>query len=326
MSSLSWFYFEVLAYSIWIMLILSAIYLTVNSRSHNSKLFLQKRNVSLFYALNCATIVTIISFAVFSFCSIYHSKPWGVIYSLSWSFWVFSVFIWICLLAIKNWLIYYKDKWSFYIAQSKWQQIINPNVLSGDLYTAQNWFIVNHDTYGHFGYVVKLFGGGAVFCGMIVSLVWLLPPHVPHTAAYYVCILVTMICYTPWVLLYIYCLWKTPPLDDPFHIHWESKMHAKILALNLPNPPLCTVYAALTGDLRAFFVTSFIGSIALFSMLFVSTYFLIPKHENVPKVQETITLKMVLTDPQTLNLFMKHLNTELSVTLYISYVELTYIL
>ena len=321
MLSLPWpyfHYFEITAYSIWICIILYAIYLTVNSRSHNSKLFLQKRNVSLFYALNCASIMLINSFALFGFCCIHYSEPWGLIYSLSWSFWVSSTFIWICLLAIKNWLIYYKDKWSFYIAQSKWQQIINPNVLTDDLYTAQNWFIANHHKYGHFGYVVKLFGGVAVCCGILVSLVWLLPPFVSLSGIYYLSITVIMTLYMPWVSLYIYCVWKTPPLDDPFNIHWEARWHAKLLAMNSPHPPALALYSMVTGDMRGFFLSAFIGSIFIFLMLFVSTYFLVPKHtkqnrRSSKKSEQSITLEMVLTNAQTLNLFMNHLSKELSI-------------
>ena len=120
--------------------------------------------------------------------------------------------------------------------------------------------------------------------------------------------------------MYIYCVCKTPALDDPFAIHWESKWHARFVLLTSLNVPICMVYieSADIDDETVYVVPLFLLSMYAFCMLFVSSY-LVPRRctkkmgpiLNSEKGQD-VSLKMVLSDPETLNSFMNHLSTEFS--------------
>ena len=310
---MAWFYFEILCYVIWFILILTSIFLTVFATSHNQQIWLQKRNALLFHTINISTIITICSFLFFAICCVHMSQ---FLIALSTVVWVLSVFIWICLLVIKNWMIYYQYKWTFYIINRKWQQIINPNVLDEPLYAVSNWFIANHETYGQLNYVYKLFASAAIICILTGATAWFILPLfnvdlLHHTIFSFI---VNIGLYIPWVSLYAFCVWNIPALDDAFYIHFESQIHAKLLCLTVPNPVLCGIYILIWGDIRAFFVTCFTGSIILFGMLFVSTAY-IPKQIQLKqqiehKLEDDVTLQMVLSNEQSMNLFMHHLASE----------------
>merc|ERR1712204_127985 len=105
----------------------------------------------------------------------------------------------------------------------------------------------------------------------------------------------------------------------PFFIHWESKSHAKLLCLNLPNCPIATVYFILTGDARAYFLSFLFLCCVLFSMLFVSTFMVARKcklqlasSQLVKNQNNDVTIRQILENETTLNFFVNHLCTEYS--------------
>ena len=153
-----------------------AIYLLMKSRSDNSESFMRKRNVQMYYAVNSSLILVIISSLYLIFAYVHSPNNW--LFLLGIILWSTSVFVWISLLATRNWLIYFRYKWTYYVSLSKWQQIINPNVLNDDLYTARNWFIANYDKYGQFKYTSRLFGKLSLFCtaffisSLVIMALW----------------------------------------------------------------------------------------------------------------------------------------------------------
>eukprot|EP01084_Bolivina_argentea_P149659 261409_1 len=321
---MAWIYFELFCYVIWTLLITHAIYSTVKTRSLKFETWMKKRSVFMYYSLNAATITVIISFLFFAI-SVIHLSP--LIITLTTILWTSSVFIWIFLFVTKNWMIYYQYKWTFYIQQSQWQQIINSNITDTNI--KQNWFISNNKTYGQLKFIFKLFGTTAICCCIVSGSIWsfmqLVDSFILHVA---VSGAVTIVIYIPWLSLYAFCVWNTPKLNDPFKIHWESRTHAKLLLLTIPNPTICIIYIVVSGDMTApFFIASFIGSLILFSLIFVSTVY-IPKKLSAQNQQDWqiaddgITLQMVLSDETTLNLFMNHLSTEYSMEILLSAIEI----
>eukprot|EP01084_Bolivina_argentea_P149660 261411_1 len=326
---MAWLHFEIFCYISEVVIVFYSIYSIMKTTSHNHQTWMKKRNTSLFYALNVSTL-TVISSAIFwGICWIHGSF---VMTSLATALYTFSTFIWIFMLSTKNWLIYYQYKWTSYIKQTKWQQIINPTVLDTDIYTARNWFISHHQTYGQLKYVFKLFGSVGICSGIITTSLWLL------TAAfttYSLHITISTCCmfilYTPWILLYVFCALNTPALDDVYKIHWESNMHAKSLCLTVPN----AIIAITFRDTKAIFVAVFSGSIILFSMIFISTVYIrqklstpimrlksVQSIDTNQQIDDNITLQMVLSNEKSLNLFMNHLSTEYSMEILLCCIEI----
>ena len=289
-------------------------------KSFNSKLFMKKRKLTLFYAVNASIITLIISNGILVFFFANYSHPMNsFMISLAVAVWSPSAYAWLCLLVMNNWLIWYRYRWTYYISQSKWQQIINPNVLSDDMCTSLNWFILNNAKYGQFKAVSKYFGGAAVCCCLILIPLnfWAFAYHFGNIAVMLPTFAAFFLTFQPWSAVYIYCVWKTPSLDDAFAIHWESKMHAKILCSTFPLYLPGFIYMVITGDVNGWIVSVSVYSIQLFFILFVSTHLVTQrvKRNNTLSTQEhddSISLKMVLENEITLNLFMNHLSSELS--------------
>eukprot|EP01084_Bolivina_argentea_P080153 145227_1 len=322
---MAWFHFEMFSYVVWFIIITHAIYSTIKSISFKSNIWLKKRNLFIYYTLNISCIVVIVSFCVFAICCI-HSSSFMI--TLTTIFWTTSVFIWIFIIATKNWMIYYQYKWTFYIKQSQWQQIINPTII--DTLAQQNWFISHHQTFGQFKYIYTLLGTIAICCCIISGLTWSLTAHFMHNYTAHIAIscAITMSMYTPWLLLYVYCVWHTPPLDDAFKIHRESRLHAKALLLTIPNPIISVLYIIITGEMAIpFFLACFIGSIIIYSIVFISTVYIAKELNNNGKCEwqitgDGITLQMVLSNQTTLNLFMNYLSTEYSMEILLSCIEI----
>merc|ERR1712129_346250 len=105
---------------------------SIRLQQYNCETFMNKRNLQMTNALNIVLILLIFTNQLVIFGYVHH--PEGIIFLLSAGLWSICVFVWICLLAIRNWLIFYRYKWTYYVSTSKWQQIINPNVLNDDVF------------------------------------------------------------------------------------------------------------------------------------------------------------------------------------------------
>ena len=313
---MAWIHFEVFAYAVWVVLIIASVYLTFHARSYNSEAFMKKRNLNLFYAHNMAIIIVMISYLFFGICCIHFADPWTWTISVSCVLWSKAVFAWVSILAIKNWSIFYQYRWSLYVSQANWQPTYTANADKPDLHATlvhKNWFIANHETFGNIRWISKRLGLAAIVCSILSSLIWTVPFHINPDMSFFLCMLVVMNIYAPWLMLYVFCVWKTPAFDDPYKIHWESKMHARLLCLTFPPAPFCLVWIIMTGDMRVFFVNLFILCLILFSMLFVSTY-LVPKrvreHKETEKktkteATESMSLHMKLMSSMTLRVKVK---------------------
>ena len=312
--------FEIVIGSLHIILFICSIYLLSKIRPFNNKLFMKKRNLTVFYAMNLSIIAQIANNGIVLLALIQFSNPWNPFnVSVAFALWTPITWSWLIWLIIKNWLIFYQYKWTYYVTQSKWQQIINPNVLSDDIFATQNWFISNHDTYGSFKFIFRLCVGAVLCCWLIMIPLnfWAFAYHWNDIEVMALAAAVLLILFCPWTILYVYCVWNVPSLDDAFAIHWESKMHAKILCLATINLQGWTVYLLVTADIYGWIIEIAGLSVFLFLILFVSTY-LVPrrvKRNSAPRNDandDSISLEMVLENEITLNLFMNHLSLELS--------------
>eukprot|EP01083_Nonionella_stella_P173012 595491_1 len=326
----SWFYFELFSYILWILMIAYAIYSTIKTKlnNYNATTWMKKRNIIVFYSLNASCICCMSSLMFTGIC---WANTSGLILNISNIAWVCAIFIWMSVLLTKNWGIYYRYKWTQYIQQSQWQQIINPSIIKNE--NIINWFIRNNSTYGQTKYIHKLFVSIATCCCVVLAFIWFFTSVLFHPAIHIMISCVsTLLLFIPPVMLYVFLVWKTPVLDDIFCIHWESKIHAKLLCSTIPGPPISTLYFIVTLDGRALLVASLLSSVAIFFMVFVSTVY-IPNKLNSPpnpltmdavmnNSSKLITLEMVLCNDATLNLFMNYLSSEYSMEILLCSIEI----
>ena len=160
---------------------------------------------------------------------------------------LFTTYLLLFFLVLKNWIIFYKYHWQYYTMQSKWQQLINKNVVN--LKNQQNWFIENNKTYGNLHWIYKRLA-------VIFSIAFM----INSSAAVYCflddfslisCIIgggMESMTFSPLSLVYAIIVCKTPTFDDTFSIHWESKMHSKLLIiLMIINPIMIVLYIIFGG-------------------------------------------------------------------------------
>lgn len=244
MARSAWKWIEPICYSTWIIFILISIYYNIALCTRNNEMFLQKRSLPVFYSLNISFIAGMITFLFFGISTVYGSKILQVISVITAFFGLYSILFFVL---IKNWMIYYKYHWQYYSLQSKWQQLINKNILN--VRNEQNWFIQNNKTYGNFHWIYKrLVGIVLIACilnsSSVVYTMW--NDWSLHTAL--IATAVECLTISPLSLIYAIIVWKTPYFEDTFLIHWESRLHAKLLILfMIVNPIMITLFLFFGG-------------------------------------------------------------------------------
>ena len=143
------------------------IYGNIKLHSQNNEMYLHKRSLVVFYALNYSIILSMISLLFISFAFVNCHKIVQVIACICC---LISSWFFLMLLVTKNWMILYKYKWTYYTVQSKWQQLINSNILKQN---QTNWYIIHNKKYGNLYYIAKLFSAycitGCIICATLLS-------------------------------------------------------------------------------------------------------------------------------------------------------------
>ena len=287
-----WFITEMVGYGLWLILIPISIYgnITMYS-SNNDEMFIQKRSPSILYGLNMSLICAMIALSLSQLAVMYSN-----LYIQLLSFVLFFAVWWFFLLFLitKNWMIFFKYNWTKYTLQSQWQNIINP------VHASNNWYIKNNTKYGNLTYIYKSLGTLCLFAFIF------------NSAAATLCVLtnfelyaliigaiVIMSVYSPAIMFYIYVVWKTPDTNDIFHIHWESKLHSKILLI------LCIFWNGFNVmiifvGIKSVVIAFPIISIFLFSLNYVSTFIIIKKNKfikNSLKVRLSLNTSSMASTP-----------------------------
>eukprot|EP01084_Bolivina_argentea_P253526 425885_1 len=319
-----WLATEIFCYIIWSVSIIFCIYANTSMRSYNNEMFMKKRSLSIFYALN-GSLIFLMSSLFFAGIAIVRTSL--LIIACSCASCCIGAFLLLFVLISKNWIIYYKYHWIHNTLQYKWQRIINPDIISK---TEQNWFIANNTTYGNVFYIYKLFGTISVIACMI-SVIPLFIAIMEKFALIplFIAILCFSITFCPITLFYAYIVWNTPSFDDAFYIHKESKIHSKLMILFAATHTLTNIAFLIFWDFRLYMVGLFMDNMSLCAMIYTSTIIVHKKqrhHSSVAIInpQQTIvniTLEMILSNEQCLHLFMTHLSTEWSMEILLSCIE-----
>ena len=130
----------------------------------------------------------------------------------------------------------------------------------------------------------------------------------------------------PSILFYFIIVCKTPFINDTFYLHWESKIHSKILiAMGFGCILVNAVNLVFDSDILVASTATPILILGFFALNYSSTWWIIYKNVNQRELEKQInhapdnehggdiTLDMILTDEKSINLFMQHLAKELRV-------------
>ena len=299
-------------------------------------MYMKKRSLSLYHCLNMSLLFAMITVPIM--LSMF-AEGTSAEQILGANVGIFAFTFFWYLILVKNWLIYYKYKWTYYTLEMEWSHIINSNIASTE--SEQNWFIKNNKQYGNLEYIVKLFGlyffilfiiDDCLVCLCIYSQFQVV--NIIVTCA------IVMPCFGAIGLFYYYLVSHTPYINDPFLIHWESRIHSKLLLAWVSTFSLTNVAVIALGDMKMYPIIGTSMNIVLFLMIYNSTHKLSKLQEATRHVQgqprirssssnsmeidleeATKTIDRMLANENTIHAFMVHLSKEYSMEVLLSYIE-----
>eukprot|EP01084_Bolivina_argentea_P148361 259402_1 len=282
--------------------------------------FMKKRSIGVVLGLNITFISMIIITALAPILFFY--LPEGL-NKLGLILAIFNLWFLFLFLNIRNWLIYFQTHWTHYTVQLEWQTHINPNIKQ-----QKNWFIDNNNKYGNTAFITKRF---LVFhfIGCILCIIGVFI----RTNDGNPIIFIPMISGSFLISLLFYAIifWKTPRFHSVhIFIHWESTLQSKLLSL--------FVLTFMCGQIVSVFISFEIGlivfcqltAVIFFMLNYVSTFALIRKNmdtkQKIPnahhKIYDSITLNDILSNKNSVHLFMVYLTAEYSIECLLSVIEL----
>ena len=325
-SGIVWNIIEMICYTINVILILVTIYFPISQWHHNREMYMQKRSLLVYYSLNISIIVCMICLILMDVAFHFKKVPLTIIDSCA----MFAVWFFVYIILVKNWMIFYKYKWTFYTMQLKWSHIINSESSSSE----DNWFIKNNTKYGNLPYIYKLFGiYYIVFSIISVTMIATTIMTDWNLIALIVCSGVHVIAMSAIALFYLYIVVNTPYLNDTYQIHWESRIHSKLLLSWSVSCAILLLFFLIFRDFEIWLVGHTVMNVCLFLMVYVSTALLAKKQNSInmplnnPRLSthssSEWTVDSVLHEESTLNAFMAHLSREYSMEILLSFIEFT---
>eukprot|EP01083_Nonionella_stella_P052962 140320_1 len=310
-----------------------AIYCNTKIFKFNGEMFIQKRSTSLIYGFNISCITNMFTTIFVSLIRlVHHHSYYTTLHYIGFITWFLSLWSIIFFLISKTWMIYFKYYWTHYTIESEWIQIINKNALTSTTNSQQNWFIKNNRKYGNLHYVYKYV---CLFCtiGVLINLCAVIifvkndlasGVHTHDMTAGFLVLALLFVSLNPPIMFYAYIAWKTPACDDIFYIHWEAKMHAKLLLLLGFFFLLSTVWFIVSGDWTSVTLGMLTMDLILFAMIYVSTCMIATKNQwkHDSSQRKKVELEEILTNEDAIHSFMIHLSREYSMECLLSYIEI----
>eukprot|EP01084_Bolivina_argentea_P263062 445120_1 len=307
-------------------LIIISIYGNIQLWQNKNAMFIQKRSPSIVFGLNTSFILIMIGLE--TMIIFFAHFPIQLLYIIPVVLMFFSIWLLFCMLITKTWMLYFKIKWTHYTLEYQWQQLINSNVLSLQMSDQQNWFIINNNKYGNLGFMYKCIGSLCFIAFIIVvipsifAVVHNFPTSMMITLAICVCFTVV-----PAVIIYVIIIKKTPTFEDNLFIHWESKIHSKILIFWIIINVFGNILSSIFQTITIWVYIAPVFQLIWFAMNFVSTFIISEKNRAMSsetgkaETSTHITLDMVLSNKTAFHWFMLHLSQEYSMECALSYIE-----
>eukprot|EP01083_Nonionella_stella_P134110 408028_1 len=319
----AWLALEVIGYIVPALCIPLAIYHNIQLYSHRNEMFLRKRSTSLtvLFCLNICIILTMFVIALTELTT-FHSSDHSVVHLISFNLYLVSWWFILYFLLLKSWLLYYKYHWTYHTLQSEWQLLINSKSTK-----QTNFFVKNHTTYGNTCHMAKVFGAlcgiGVIVC-LTGELKSAMDSNYPIVDISLICLSISM---APVIVFYVIIVFKTPFIEDPFYIHWESKWQARILFIMCIAFLVMEIFNVFVHYYKALLIADPILELLLFALHYLSTAYIMSKnaeHEtkdsNKAKQSSPSSVKLVeiLSNKDALHQFMLHLSKEYSMECVLS--------
>ena len=299
-------------------------------------IWMQKRSPSLTFGLNFTLLLILIgtadSYALRVHATTIEESVSGVHFIINTILMAICIFSFLYFSTVKSWMIYFKERWTFYTLQQKWQQHLKREDINN------NWFIRTNHKYGSLSYMYKLFG--VVYIVMFMLLltgIIFIQINILTTDFVIVLFIPNLIL----ILIYIIIICKTKRLrlmDDIFFIHYEAKTQLKILSFILIFGIFQVAIQAIFigfdyhGSQLAALIFSIINLSEFYLMHHISTYIIYNKNCKFMDENETnlefetikkISLTQVLSDNDSIHLFMLHLSNEINMEILLAFIEFT---
>ena len=207
--------------------ITSAIYGNHKLYEIRDVIFVTKRSKSILFGLNLALIINLLAHLLGYIAKIHFSHSLFVTITDILSATCYYLFLFFCI--TKSWMIYFKERWTFYTLQSQWQNVINPVDDKN-----KNWFIRKNYKYGSLSFMYKIFG-----IYHLISIIITIIAIIGYRFKFISSSITTPMAGLPFLFstfLYVVIICKTHRLseiDDIFYIHWESRIHSRLLLVLL---------------------------------------------------------------------------------------------
>eukprot|EP01083_Nonionella_stella_P001994 5747_1 len=314
------------------------IYWTYVFYGHKDELFVQKRNVKMTIGLNIGLLLYIVFLGLFAISSLFDALYVAFTASivLFIGLWMFAY----CLIC-KTWMIYYDYKFIFYSLDSEWTTIIDSTSHS------KNWYLKHRKTFGNARWIMKTLAPVFIlfFVCQYLSLVGMIFTGNPVLAI--TGVLTFMLPVALSMIAYIIILRKTPnaqKFNDMFYIHWESKLYAKLMLIyfiiTFISFGLFALFLFIAPNVYRWMqqVAWLFWSLATAFGVYSSTKRIVNKNKareaQLLPIQSAVSSSVkaiatssreclieILSNQETVHLFMIHLSLEYSMELLLSFIE-----
>ena len=252
------------------------------------------------------------------------------------------------LTILRYWLIYYDIKFSTSCLNLEWKQCIKSDIDSTDHNETkmEKWCIEHRKNYGNQSFLLKrIMIISSIISILSMTFAWIYEFGVTTLELWLVLnIPIYLICGS----LILYISKKMPEFNDKIYLHKEGKLLSLMWIFATSFYALVSLFEIFVGrTIISFFLSELASMIGLFSMSFVSTYWVMKQVEvsNIlnnlemviadasqleigsvtsrTKKGDRITLQMILCDKDLFGLYMQHLIKEFSMECLLAVVEFT---
>ena len=241
----------------------------------------------------------------------------------------------IYLLFLRYWLMYYDIQFSNSCSNLKWKTCICQKSESEDLSIQRDkWFIAHKKNLGNGSFMYKVTLTIAIIV-ILINIIWstLYLFEIVGNSYYVLLNILILIC----MLITIIVLRKRITFfDDNIYLYKEFRMISIFWTVLLCLYMIAAVIRGVADNWVAFFAFYTVNTFSTFIMPFLSTFWvlknieveeimahIIPGHTPDTPQSEKSLLREILSDDDTINLFMAHLINEFSMECLLSLIEFT---
>ena len=288
--------------------------------SYKNESFIIKRFPFIVFGLNISYVIIMIFCSISQFIFILTINNQYIAYITSNIFYFLSLWLLLYFLNVRNWMILHNYYWRNE-KQQEWKTIINPTHPKNDKNSKYNQNLRNIKRISFKFAIIHIIG----FLICVSSTIIICSNNEIHVIEGSI---IEILFLSPAIIYYIWIVWKTPHFKDILWIYHESKIYSRLLAsLGIINIIYCILFTIVDRNKYwIWIVIAIMSTVSIFAFIlcYISTFIIINKNSpkpnlknQVPSCHSEITIELILSNYEALELFVQHLSKELSViTLY----------